>query len=98
MGLDAANLDANVDYGNVSGHVVRVDVDLPRDVLYPSPVEGAVASGALLLSADEAEAFGQRLIWQAGEVKRLNEDRVTRIELLGQPPGHASDSNAVPDP
>lgn len=37
---DAARLDVNVDYGNVVGYFVRIDVELPRDSLYPTTRSG----------------------------------------------------------
>ena len=54
------HLDANVDYGNVVGHFVRVDVTLPRDALYEATDDGPV-TGYVALSADEAIEFADLL-------------------------------------
>jgi hypothetical protein len=59
---DAARLDVNVDYGNAVGYFVRIDVDLPRDSLYPTPGDRAAVSGWLALTPDEAETFAERLM------------------------------------
>jgi hypothetical protein len=57
---DADRLDVNVDYSNLGGYFVRVDIELPNDARYPA-AEGAPATGWLGLTPDEADAFAARL-------------------------------------
>jgi hypothetical protein len=69
-------LDANVDYGNVTGHFVRVDVTLLRDSLF-SPVDvgdSEPVRGYVALSAEEAIAFADLLRERAARIVELNGD------------------------
>jgi hypothetical protein len=65
-------LDAHVDYGNVVGRFVRVDVRLRRDSLYEG--DGELVTGSVALSAEEAIAFADRLREQAERVRAPNGD------------------------
>jgi hypothetical protein len=65
-------LDAHVDYGNVVGHFVRVDVRLRRDSLYEG--DGEFVTGSVALSAQEEIAFANRLREQAERVRAPNGD------------------------
>lgn len=67
-------LDANVDYGNVAGHFVRIDVTLRRDSLYPPADDGdsGPVTGYVVLSADEALAFADLLRERAERVGELS--------------------------
>jgi hypothetical protein len=71
---DDPQLDANVDYGNVTGHFVRVDVALRRDALYPSAEDGDSdpVTGYVALSAEEAIAFADLLRERAERVGSLS--------------------------
>jgi hypothetical protein len=69
-------LDANVDYGDVAGHFVRVDVTLPRDSLY-SPVNAGDSEsvrGYIALSAEGAIAFADLLRERAERITELRGD------------------------
>jgi hypothetical protein len=68
----AKQLDAHVDYGNVAGRFVRVDVALPRDSLYERDAD--VVTGYVALSAEEAIAFADELRELAGRVRALDGD------------------------
>jgi hypothetical protein len=71
-------LDANVDYGGLAGHFVRVDVTLRSDSLYPpADGDGGSVSGFLALSADEAVAFADLL--------RKRAERIVAPNPAGQP-------------
>ena len=77
MTEDEPQLDANVDYGNVTGHFVRVDVALRRDALYSSSADGGESdpiTGYVALSAEEAIAFADLL-----------RERAERVGSLGGP-------------
>jgi hypothetical protein len=68
-------LDVSVDYGNLSGRFVRVDVTLRSDSLYPSgdgDGDGGSVSGFVALSADEAVAFADLLRDRAGRIVAPN--------------------------
>jgi hypothetical protein len=65
-------LDANVDYGDVAGHFIRVDVTLPRDALYPHADDGGPVAGYVVLSAQEAIAFADELRERAERIGALN--------------------------
>jgi hypothetical protein len=66
-------LDANVDYGNVAGHFVRVDVMLQRDSLYPPDDDGDSGSvaGYVALSPEEAIEFAELLRERAERIGAL---------------------------
>ena len=74
MSDDDPQLDANVDYGNVTGHFVRVDVALRRDSLYSSDGDGDSdpITGYVALSAEEAIAFADLLRERAERVGSLS--------------------------
>lgn len=78
MSNDASRLDANVDYGNVIGYFVRVDVELPPDTPYPR-TDGGSPSGWLGLSPDEADAFAAELAEAAEQVRKANAERNSRM-------------------
>jgi hypothetical protein len=71
---EGKQLDANVDYGNVVGHFVRVDVALRRDSLYPPDDDGdsEPVTGYVALSAEEAIAFADVLRERAERVGALS--------------------------
>jgi len=72
MTSDAACVEANVDYGNVSGYLVRLDVEIPPAALNGWREDGG-PMGCLLLSHDEAEALGQQLLARAARVRELRD-------------------------
>jgi hypothetical protein len=74
MSNDASRLDANVDYGNIIGYFVRIDVELPPDALYARTESGS-PSGWLALSPDEADAFAAELTLVAELVRKASAER-----------------------
>jgi hypothetical protein len=73
---DEDRLNANVDYGTVSGYFVRIDVELLKEALHPAT--GDAVSGWLSLSADEAETFAALLSDMAQRVREAERERATR--------------------
>lgn len=63
-------LDVNIDYGNISGYFIRLDIGLPADSLYGPGVDGSI-TGWLALSADDAETVAEILTRRAAEVREL---------------------------
>jgi hypothetical protein len=74
MSNDASRLDANVDYGNIIGYFVRIDVELPPDALH-ARTESDSPSGWLALSPDEADAFAAELTLAAELVRKASAER-----------------------
>jgi len=72
MTSDAACVEANVDYGNASGYMVRLDVEIPHDALAGRRDDGG-PMGCLLLSHDEAERLGHQLLARAARVRKLRD-------------------------
>jgi hypothetical protein len=72
MTSDAACVEANIDYGNASGYVVRLDVEIPPTALNGRREDGG-PMGCLLLSYDEAERLGQQLLARAARVRELRD-------------------------
>lgn len=70
MTADAECVEANVDYGNVSGYLVRLDVEIPPAALNGRREDGG-PMGCLLLTHDEAERLGQQLLARAARVREL---------------------------
>jgi hypothetical protein len=71
---DAECLEANVDFGSVSGYVVRLDVEIPADAMNGSREDGG-PMGHLLVTPDEAERLAQLILARAAEVRALRQDR-----------------------
>lgn len=80
---DEDRLDANVDYGMVSGYFVRIDVELSNEALYPAAT-GRTVSGWLSLSADEADTFAASLSDMAQRVREAERERTTRNDSRTQ--------------
>ncbi|MEO6412134.1 MAG: hypothetical protein ABIO48_06060 [Pedococcus sp.] len=74
MTSDADCVEAHVDYGNVSGYIVRLDVEIPREAMAGHRVDGG-PTGMLLLTEEEAESLAQQLLAVAEEIRRLRDDR-----------------------
>ena len=74
MTTDAACLEANVDYANVTGYVVRLDVEIPADAMNGSREDGG-PMGHLLVTPDEAERLAQFILARAAEARTLGRDR-----------------------
>jgi hypothetical protein len=72
MTSDAACVEANIDYGNAAGYLVRLDVEIPRTALNGRR-EGGGPVGCLLLNHDEAERLGQQLLARAARVRELRD-------------------------
>lgn len=70
MSLDADCVEANVDFGNVSGYVVRLDVEIPPEAVNGRRADGG-PMGCLLLTHDEARQLGEQLLARAAEVRGL---------------------------
>jgi len=70
MTSDAGCVEANVDYGNASGNLVRLDLEIPHAALNGRREDGG-PMGCLLLSHDEAERLGQQLLARAATVREL---------------------------
>jgi hypothetical protein len=68
---DARCLDVHVDYGNMAGYFVRIDVELPVDALYEARRDDEGPMGWLGVTADEADALVQRLSESARKVREL---------------------------
>ena len=69
---DAECVEANVDYGNICGYVVRLDVEIPRDALNGHRNDGG-PMGHLLVTPDEAERLAQQILRRAAEVRKLRQ-------------------------
>ena len=72
MTSDAACVEANVDYGNASGYLVRLDLEIPRAALNGRREDGGPMA-CLLLSHDEAERLGQQLLARAARLRELRD-------------------------
>ena len=70
MASDADCVETNVDYGNVSGYLVRLDVEIPPEALNGRRADGG-PMGCLLLTHEEARQLGEQLLARAAEVRRL---------------------------
>jgi hypothetical protein len=70
MTSDAACVEANIDYGNASGYLVRLDVEILL-LLFNGRREDGGAMGCLLLSHDEAERLGQQILARVASVREL---------------------------
>lgn len=64
-------VDAHVDYGNISGYFVRLDVEIPAQGLWHRQGRSPVA-GYLMLTADEAEDLGRLLVERASAVRQAS--------------------------
>lgn len=69
---DAACVEANVDYGNSSGYLVRFDVEIPTAALNGRRQDGG-PMGCLLLTHDEAGRLGQQILARAASVRELRD-------------------------
>ena len=72
MTSEAACVEANVDYGNASGYLVRLDIGIPPAALNGRREDGG-PMGCLLLTHDEAERLGQQLLARAARVRELRD-------------------------
>jgi hypothetical protein len=71
---DADCVEAFVDYGNVPGYLVRLNVEIPKDATAGNREDGG-PMGMLLLTHDEAESLAHQLLAVAAEGRRLRDDR-----------------------
>lgn len=67
---DRECLEANVDYGNRSGYIVRLDVEIPAQAVNGRAEDGGPA-GCLLLTYQETEDLANQLLSVASRVRDL---------------------------
>jgi len=67
-GSERSLVDANVDYGNISGYFVRLDIEIPIHGLSHQPGERPV-SGYLILTPDEADDLSRLLAERASAAR-----------------------------
>jgi hypothetical protein len=72
MASDAACVEANVDYAKSSGHLVRLDVEIPIAALNGQRQDGG-PMGCRLESHDEAQRLGQQILARAASVRVLRD-------------------------
>jgi hypothetical protein len=72
MTSDADCIEANVDYGVLSGHFIRVDVEIPSAALNGHREDGG-PTGCLILTDDEAERLGRQLLARVTLLRELRE-------------------------
>ena len=68
---DEEFVEPQVDYGNVSGYWVRLDVEIPVGQPYHGSRDDGGPMGYLALSPDEADRLARRLVERAKQVRDL---------------------------
>ena len=65
-------ISAEVDFGDVAGYFVLIDLEIPRDALYRSARDDGGPMGYLVLTAEEADRFAAQLQERAERVRGLS--------------------------
>ena len=69
---DSSLISVEVDFGDVAGYFVRIDLQIPCDALYRSTRDDGGPMGYLVLTAEQAERFAAELQERAERVRGLS--------------------------